>query len=337
MRPRDYILEQIRHHETRPVPYTLCWEGDVGERLDRHYGNAAWRGRIQPFIVGTGVVDTMRKRPTDQPGITRDLYGSLWRMDQRPFHLARPALAEPSLDGYRWPAPEEFFATGEWLANAKRCVDEAVDRHFTTAGLGWGLFESSWGIRGFEDTLVDSVAYPEFYEEFLDRLTDQFLAFVDYTCRELPRVDAIMFGDDWGDQRQYHKPRWKKIYDRVHGYGKLAITHCCGSIVDIIPDAIEIGLDVLESCQPEAHGMNPYELKKKFGDKLTFWGCLGAQSTVPFGTPDEIRAEVARLVREMGRGGGFILAPAKPMQPETPTANAAAVFESFTQQEGSTT
>lgn len=72
-----------------------------------------------------------------------------------------------------------------------------------------------------------------------------------------------------------------------------------------MPDIIEIGMDVLESVQPEAAGMNPYELKKKWGDKITFWGCVESQSTIPRGTPDGIRAEVLRLKREMGRGGRF--------------------------------
>ena len=78
--------------------------------------------------------------------------------------------------------------------------------------------------------------------------------------------------------------------------------------------------------------MNPYELKKRWGDKLTFWGCLGSQSIIPFGTPAEIRSEVGRLCREMGKGGGFILSPAKSLQPETPTENAVAVVEAFTEQ-----
>ena len=97
-----------------------------------------------------------------------------------------------------------------------------------------------------------------------------------------------------------------------------------------MPDVIEIGLDVLESVQPEAAGMNPYELKKKWGDKIAFWGGLGSQSTIPFGTPAEIRLEVQHLRREMGKGGGYILAPAKALQPETPTENAAAVVDAFT-------
>jgi uroporphyrinogen decarboxylase len=79
--------------------------------------------------------------------------------------------------------------------------------------------------------------------------------------------------------------------------------------------------------------MNPYELKRKWGDKLTFWGGLGSQRLIPFGTPDEIRREIRRLCPEMGRGGGYILAPAKPLQPETSTQNAVAIVEAFTNQE----
>jgi uroporphyrinogen decarboxylase len=129
--------------------------------------------------------------------------------------------------------------------------------------------------------------------------------------------------------RRFLKPRWAQLFAATHEAGKLVLCHSCGSVVEIIPDLIEIGLDVLESCQPEAEGMNPYALKRRFGRDLTFWGGLGTQSTIPFGTPAEIRAEVAKLKREMARGGGYILAPAKPLQPETPTANAVAVFESF--------
>ena len=79
--------------------------------------------------------------------------------------------------------------------------------------------------------------------------------------------------------------------------------------------------------------MRPYDLKKRWGDKMAFWGCLGSQSTVPFGKPAEIRAEVKKLCSEMGKGGGYIICPAKDLQPETPTENAVAVLEAFTNQE----
>jgi uroporphyrinogen decarboxylase len=340
MIPREIVLEQIHHHETKPIPYVFGYEGDVGERLDAHYGNKEWRSRLETYIVCTGAVDTMKKVSTDKEGISRDLYGSLWRMDRLPFHLETPGLRGPSFEGCRWPKPEEFFADQDGIKSACRFCGENKERHFITANLGWGLFENSWGIRGFENVLMDAAAEPDFFDELIERIAKQYLAFVEFTCRTLPDVDAIMFGDDWGDQRgvivgperwrKHFKERYARLYEAAHSYGKIVISHCCGSVVDILPDAIEIGLDVLESCQPEARGMNPYELKKKFGKDLAFWGCLGSQSTIPFGTPAEIRKEVRRLRREMGKGGGFILSPAKPLQPETPTENAVAVVEAFT-------
>ena len=342
MTPREITLAQIHHRETPQIPYTLGFEEDVGVRLDAFYGGQQWRKRLQPFIQETGVVDTMKKEPAERPGYHRDPYGTLWRMDQRPFHLESPALTAPVLDNYPWPAPEVFYAAPERIAEARRFCGKAREQSFLTAWLGWGLFETSWGIRGFENVLMDVVAEPDFYAALLDRITDQFLAFVDFTCANLPEVDAIMFGDDWGDQRgvivgperwrRLFKPRYARIYEAVHARGKIVISHCCGSIVDIMPDLIEIGLDVHESVQPEARGMIPHELKKRWGDKITFWGCLGSQSTIPFATPAQIRNQVQRLCAEMGRGGGFILAPAKALQPETPTENAVAIVEAFTNQ-----
>ncbi|MBM4082110.1 MAG: hypothetical protein FJ278_20560, partial [Planctomycetes bacterium] len=170
-----------------------------------------------------------------------------------------------------------------------------------------------------------------------DRFTTLTLTLVK-ACADIP-ADAIMMGDDWGHQRgvmigperwrRFFKPRYARIFEAIHAQGKLAIMHCCGSAADIMGDIVEIGLDVLESVQPEAAGMNPYALKKAWGDKITFWGGLGSQSTIPFGTPEENRQEIRRLRREMSKGGGYILAPAKPLRRETPTENAVAIVEEF--------
>ncbi|MBT3275484.1 MAG: hypothetical protein HN368_20175, partial [Spirochaetales bacterium] len=117
--------------------------------------------------------------------------------------------------------------------------------------------------------------------------------------------------------------------DAIRKQGKISILHCCGSVFDIMDDIIDIGLDVLESVQPEAAHMNPYELKKRWGDKITFWGGLGTQHTIPFGSPKEIVEEIRKLRSEMSKGGGYILAPAKPLRPEVSTENAVAVLEEF--------
>jgi uroporphyrinogen decarboxylase len=338
MTPRNAVLEQLNHRETRPVPYTLQAEAEVAEALTVHYGGPEWQDRLIPYVVDVASgVTTLIHEPIGS-GLVRDTYGVTWRVDQRPWHLEKAPLSAPSFAGYDFPTPEVFIHPEQKEQGRESCARHLES--FRTVNLGWGLFEASWGLRGFENALMDAVAEPDFYQEVLDRLAHNFLAFVDYVS-DLP-VDAIMFGDDWGGQsgvlmgperwRKFLKPRWAKIYEAVHAQGKYVITHCCGSIVDILPDLIEIGLDVLESVQPEARGMNPYELKKRWGDKLTFWGCLGSQSTIPFGTPAGIAAEVERLCAEMGRGGGYILAPAKPLQPGMPVENAVAVLEAFTGQ-----
>jgi len=338
MKPRDIVIAQIHHEETDPVPYSLGFEGDVDRDLDAYYGNSAWRARLTPYLVGIGGIDTVLEQPVDDIH-GRDAFGGLWQMDCRPWHLERPPLELPSLERYAFPRPERF-AVPDLVETARlRRLEHPDSFHFLY--IGWGLFEQSWRIRGFENALMDAVVEPEFYAELLDRLTELYLAHV-AQCAPVP-ADAIMFGDDWGNQRgvtlgperwrRFIKPRWAKIYQAVHAQGKLVISHCCGSVADIMPDIIEIGLDVLESVQPEAAGMNPYELKRKWGDKITFWGCLGSQSTIQFGTPQEIHDEVRRLCRELGHGGGYILAPAKALQPGTPTENAAAVVEAFAEQE----
>lgn len=337
MSPRDMVFEQLSHRGTASVPYTLDFESEVGARLDAHYGDAAWRQRLVPYLVQVGAVETNEKTEISATH-ARDTYGGIWRVDQRPWHLERPPLPTPSFDGYTFPVPESFFRP-EWKAAAfQRCA--GTKDSFLVGTLGWGLFERSWTLRGFENALMDAAVEEDFYAELLDRLTDLYLAFVDYTV-DLP-VDAILFGDDWGDQRgiilgperwrRFLKPRWARIYERVHAAGKLVFSHSCGSVAEIIPDLIEIGLDVLESVQPEAAGMNPYGLKQKWGDRLVFWGGLGSQSIIARGTPAQIHAEVKHLCAGMARGGGYILAPAKPLQPETPTANAVAVVEAFTNQ-----
>jgi uroporphyrinogen decarboxylase len=249
-------------------------------------------------------------------------------------------LASPSLKGYEFPDLDAVF-TPELAAEATRTVLDAPETFWVT-GYGFGLFERIWTLRGFQESMVDSAADPGFYEELAERVVVHQLEIVDRLV-QLP-VDGIMFSDDWGYQqgvllgperwRRFLKPRLARLYDRVHQAGKYTLSHCCGSVVDIIPDVIEIGLDVLESVQPEARGMDPYTLKRRFGKEITFWGGLGSQSTIPFGTPAEIHAEVGKLCSEMARGGGYILAPAKALQPGTPVENSAAVVEAFLALEG---
>lgn len=336
MKPREVIISQINHQTTDPVPYVFSCEPSVADRMDAHYGSSQWRERLLPFMKTCLSVDTLQERPVSSSRV-QDGYGGIWRVDRRPWHLETPPLAKASLAGYRFPSAGQFVdPVREAVPEALQRIKESPDS-FQIIAMGWGLFEQTWRLRGFENALMDAIAEPDFYAELLERLTELYLVMI-RACRDVP-ADAFFFGDDWGEQngvilgpdrwRQYIKPRWAEIYKEVHAQGKYVISHCCGSIAAIMPDVIEMGLDVLESVQPEAAGMSPYLLNDQWGSEITWFGCLGSQSLLPFGTPDEIKTEVTQLRQRVGAGGGLIMAAAKPLQPETPTENAVALYEAF--------
>ena len=336
MKPREVVLAALNHEDCGEVPYTLPIEPDVIKRLDAHYGTTEWHKKLTNYMLGVASLDTDFKEAVSDTHV-RDAYGGIWRQDMRPWHLETVPLKEPTLDGYDFPKAE-FFYRPEWIESNKKRIAEDNGERLVVGNLGWGLFERSWNLRGFENVLMDYVAEQDFVGEVLDKLCDLYLLFIKHTTENF-KIDAIHFGDDWGDQRgvimgpeiwrKLIKPRQAKIYAACKAAGVYSLQHTCGSVTDIIPDLIEIGLDCLESCQPEAAGMDSFELKKKFGDKLTFWGCLGSQSIIPYGTPAELTAHIDLLRREMGKGGGFIMMPAKPLMPETPTENAVAIVEAF--------
>lgn len=336
---KERVIAQINHKETDKVPYHLMFDpgSNIEERLDVYYGSNSWRNSVDNAIY---------QLPLPSLGINLDLgletftdeYGSVWRTDLRPFSLLQPVLTEPSFAGYQFPAVDDLFDEN-WTESMLGIIEEQKDK-FIVAAYGFGLFERSWVLRGFENVLMDVVINIDFYEELLDRLVEHQMEILERLLI-LP-VDGIWFFDDWGFQqgvlvgaerwRKLFKHRYERLYSRTHEMGKYVLTHCCGGIDKILPDVIEIGLDVYQSVQPEAKNNNPYDLKQKYGNNITFWGGLGSQKMIPFGTPSEIKEEVGRLCSEMSIGGGYILGPAKEIQPETPIENIAAVVEAFIEQ-----
>jgi uroporphyrinogen decarboxylase len=324
------VLAALNFNDTQPLPYTLFMEGDVAQRLDQYYGHPAWRERLQNAIAWV-TIPPLGVREGSEVHYT-DPFGAVWRTDRRPFHLERPPLISPDLSAYTWPAIEALWDEAALLQQ----IEAARQRgQFIVVSTGFGLFERSWTLRGFENALTDMLLHPKFYAALLDGILEILLQIVTRLLA-LP-VDGILLSDDWGEQRgvimgprlwrQFIKPRAALFNATVHAGGKWTFQHCCGNVSDILPEMIEIGLDVLESVQPEA--MDVYAIKRRFGRELRLWGGLGTQRLIPFGGPVEIRAEIARLRAELGQGGGYILAPAKPLMQEVPTENAVAVLEAF--------
>jgi uroporphyrinogen decarboxylase len=317
------------------MPYTLDWTQTAADGLTRLYGSSDWQGKIDNYIRGAGGFGG--GMPV-QPGQTRDPYGTLWLVGEEVQMVVEPAIKSASeIASYRFPDPQELYPEAVRAAQAEPIP--GCD-WFTTASIGLGVFERAWALYGMENLLTDAVAEPDAVDLLFERVTEHQLQILDLAL-ELP-VDGIKFSDDWSDQRgvmlgpdrwrRMIKPRIARLYGRTKSSGKFTLQHCCGNLSDIFPDLIEAGLDVIQSLQPEA--MDVYQLKREFGRDITLWGGLGSQSLLPFGTPEQIRAEVRKMVTELGQGGGYILGCAKAVLADTPPANFAALFESFLEYSG---
>lgn len=197
------------------------------------------------------------------------------------------------------------------------------------------IFEIAWYLRGMEQFMIDLIVNPELAEYHLDRITA-------IRC-ELARryagagCDVLRLGDDVSTQldmmmnpvtwREFFKPRLAQVITAAREAKSdiLIFYHGDGNLQKIIPDLIEIGVEVLNPVQPEC--MDPVAIKRLYGAKLSFWGTIGTQTTMPFGTAADVREVCRRMIREVGRGGGLLLAPTHMLEPEVPWANIEAFIE----------
>jgi len=339
MNARTIITKRLNHEGTDVTPYAFSFEPELYRRLTEHYRDENWeRKKLRAFTCSYLYVNTHMLRPINSV-YSKDGYGAIWRMDRKPWHLVKPPLSEPSLIGYDFPKAETF--TQPILDNKETAIRKFNENNelYRIINMGCGIFEHSWRMRGFENTLTDMITDEDFYAEVTEKITDLYLAMI-AACDGVP-ADAYMLGDDWGDQRgvifgperwrKFLKPCWAMIYAAIHRQGKKTIHHSCGSIARIYDDLIEIGMDCHESVQPEARDMAPDVVKAKWGRRLSFWGCLGSQGILNSGTPKEIRAEIFRLHNLFKDEGGFVLAPAKPLMDEMDIDRAAAVVETLSE------
>jgi uroporphyrinogen decarboxylase len=203
------------------------------------------------------------------------------------------------------------------------------------------IFETSWYMRGFEQMFVDMATDPDLADAMLERVT---VFQIEFFRRVLSaargEVDLVFTADDIGGQhglllsldmwRRFIQPRHARLNAAIHEYGARVIYHSDGAVMDAVPGLIEMGIDVLQALQFDAAGMDPAALKERHGRQLCFEGGVSVQKTLPFGTPEDVRAEVRRLITVLGREGGYILGPSHAIQAGTPPENVLAMFETAT-------
>jgi uroporphyrinogen decarboxylase len=192
-----------------------------------------------------------------------------------------------------------------------------------------------WRLRGLEQALVDIASRPAFAGRMLERCADFARGLAEEACRRFA-LDWLWTGDDVAGQqglilspeawRELVKPHLAGIFAVGKRAGLPVAYHCCGALAPILPELVDIGLDVLNPIQAGCPGMEPRELKRQFGSRLSFMGGLDTQGVLPFGDEAAVRRHVAGLLESFD-GGGYILAASHTIPPETSEANLFALYE----------
>lgn len=236
-----------------------------------------------------------------------------------------PLADEDAIASYRPPDPTrpELYTDSEWM------IRQFKDDYWIVGATVTTIFEAAWALRGLAQMMVDMLVDPDLADAILEFPFRYHLA----AAKKLVAlgVDMVWTGDDVGSQRgmlispelwrRFLKPRMAEFIAELKAINpavKVAY-HSDGDIFPIIPELIEIGLDVLNPIQPAS--MDPARVKREFGKRLCYWGSIDEQHTLPFGSPAEVRAEVLERLRTLGQGGGLILAPSHHVQLDTPLEN----------------
>ena len=347
MKHRDRVLATLNHEATDRVPFQATFTPEFADRLRAYFGLAPcmsephhreWYGYELEQLTGQDAMQAgvgwFTNYYLDNKPYT-DNWGVQWKVDPYETHfgrgiytnIRRGALTdnEPVIDNYRAPDPN----IPGLYDHLERLVRENKDEYYIIGRVHCTVFESAWALRGFENLLMDLYINPELADKILD-ITFRYHLEV---CKNMANkgVDMIWLGDDFGSQtgllinpdtwNDFFKPRYTQICNAIKQINKdIKIAfHSDGCVYDVIPGLIEAGIDVLNPIQTEC--MDPQILNNKYGDRLSFFGGIAVQSTLPMGTLTDIRNEFNWLKSTLGRNNGWLCAPTHHVQLDTPIEN----------------
>lgn len=271
-------------------------------------------------------------------GVFQNFWGERFVYNPTPWGPIREdvkgALADArslaDLEAFNWPAPD-CLDRAQLQAQCRR-----YERHALLYGFA-DVWQRPALVRGWEDMFLDMAERPEWVHFLCRKFTDFYLE--DYTrAAEITggRIDLYLVISDLGSQhgplistamfREFVAPYVREMTDCIHGLGGRALFHSCGMVRPFIPELIELGVDVLDPIQPIGPAMQPENLKREFGGRLSFHGGIDMQNLLPKATPAEVEAEARRYCEELGKHGGYILGPAHLFQPDVPPENILAVY-----------
>jgi uroporphyrinogen decarboxylase len=336
--PKERLRRAIRHEPLDRLPTQINYTGRQGEQLAAYFGVpiAQLPDRLGNHLRRLDL--THAPRYNIDRTVKFDWWGAGFDTGEEGYFVRVSPLQErKDLDAMTWPDPND----PDLLNDAAAAIAADNDRHFLVPNFGWALFERAWSLRGMVEFFMDMAGDPQFAGELLDRVTDIQLVLI-RRFLELG-VDGVYFGDDYGGQanmlispkmwRKLIMPRLARLFEPIHAAGLPILMHSDGHIEPILPDLIEIGLNMYNPVQPEVTDF--CWLRETFGAQLAYYGGVSTQTVMPFGTADEVRAATFKAARELAPAHtGLLIAPSHRMMSDIPMANVAALLSAFEELEG---
>jgi len=342
---RERVRLALEHQTTDRIPFAMVCAG-INAPAHRALEEYLARERqttvaavLQPLVDIQGCappyVGPALPAGTDMWGVHRKpvSYGAdcYHEIDVYPLAGARTVA---DIAAHAWPTPDLFdYAAlpglvARWQADGEYCL-------MLSNG---NIFETTWYMRGFEQSFMDLVMEPELFHAIAKRVTDFFCEHFRRALSAVPgAIDLVFTADDIGGQNgllmslamweEHLKPYHARLNEVIHEHGARVIYHSDGAVAEAAPGLLEMGIDVLQALQFDAAGMDPADLKGRFGDRLCFEGGVSVQHTLPFGTAEDVADEVRRRIDILGAGGGYILGPSHAIQAGTPPENIVALLD----------
>lgn len=325
MTQRERVILAARHKTADAIAHQLDVTDGANKMLREYFGDPDY---LFTKVNNSLVREKNKEHKYDVPGGYHDLWGAEWRLESGTMGVpVGSVLKEPSLEGYTFPTPNKKRI----CAQIENMLDDHPDR-FCIFEACHTMFEAAWFLRGFEEILCDMITDEEFVEELMDKITDYQMQVVDIAL-QYP-IDCIMFGDDWGQQnglimgkplwKKYIYPRMKKLFQHVKDNGKFVCLHSCGDCREIVGDMVDMGLDIYNTFQPEIYDVEAFA--REWGGKLTVYGGISTQNVLSFGTPQQVKDAMHRMMDVLGPHG-YILASTHQITADTPLENVIAFLE----------
>lgn len=329
MTNRKRVLASLHHQQPDKIPYHIGFTQKSHAKMVEFYGDPHFADKLGNCFTTLGTAPANAWKEI-APDLWRDQFGVQWdrSVDKDIGVVVNRLVAPETVEEFAFPDSKDPSRYNGYPEKRRDKEDQ-----FVTAEIGFSLFERAWTLAGMENLLMAMRCDKAFAHRLLDRILDFNLTIIENACSF--GIDAMYFGDDWGHQRgllmgyelwrEFIYPRVRRMYQAVKARGKYVIIHSCGKVDELFPDLIASGLDVFNPFQPEV--IDVFEVKKRYGNRLAFFGGISTQQLLPYGVVAEVKEHVKRLLDVVGQNGGYFAAPAHAIPPDAKPENVAAMME----------